>query len=164
MSELPTRSVSCLILVTGSRAFTDRLVIRRTFLGQLATWDVLPAEVGLITGGADGADTIADEEGRALGLWVAKPMLPDWPVCAPNCRSGHRRARWDGSEYCPTAGHRRNQAMVDRVVRFLAGAPGRRAVCCVFRVEGKSSGTDDCVDRTSAAGIPLVRGLAVVRR
>lgn len=152
------KPVTCLILATGSRRYGEQLTIRRTFLRQLATWDVLPAEVGLITGGASGADTIADEEGRALGLWVVQPMLPDWPTCVTECTPYHRKLRYDGTTYCPTAGHHRNQAMVDRVVRFLAGGTGRRAACCVFRSVGVSHGTDNCTDLAQAAGIPLVWG------
>lgn len=138
------------VLVTGSRRWTDAAAIETALLD---CWhDAL--ELGapgivVVHGAAEGADTDADRwalrhEGQGVGR---DPRPADWTgPCPPECRPGHRKRRRDGSEFCPTAGHRRNQAMVD------AGA----AVALAFQV-GQSSGTADCIRRAEAAGIPVRR-------
>ncbi len=68
----------------------------------------------------------------------------DWDgPCGPECRPGHRRRNRRSTEYCPLAGHRRNQQMVDEHPVLFVGFSYRR-----------SSGTADCLRRARAAGIP----------
>lgn len=155
----PKRVITHLILVTGSRSFRDRERIRRTLLAILAEWDVPADQVGLLHGGAAGADSLCAEVGEGLGMLVQK-MEPDWDLCDPEgippCTLGHRKLHKGGLKtFCPTAGYRRNQGMVDRVVAFLARGSGRQAVCVVFRSPGKSNGTDDCTARMKAAKLTI---------
>lgn len=133
------------VLVTGSRAWTDGRVLGDALLDCWHDAVQLGADgITVVHGAADGADSLADLWAvghRGLGV-LREPTSADWLSCAAGCRPGHRRLRRDGSEYCPTAGHRRNQLMVDR------GA----AVCLAFPL-GKSSGTWDCARRAEVAGI-----------
>lgn len=83
-----------------------------------------------------------------------KRMPADWDHCTPRCQPSHRRIKRPGDtlhpghlpDYCPAAGPRRNQTMVDR----------RPAVCLGFPMPG-SRGTADCMRRAAAAGIPVRR-------
>jgi hypothetical protein len=97
----------------------------------------------VVHGGASGADRLAWEWASRSGVMVLVHVA-DWESCAADCRPSHRRRRRDGSEYCPTAGLRRNGAMV------VEGA----AVCLAFPL-GASTGTRDCMRRAEAAGIPV---------
>lgn len=114
------------ILVTGSRNWTDREVIRKALrdAGQAAGRH--PQGVVVVHGGARGADTIAGELAREFGCMVE--VHP---------------AEW--TRYGKAAGHRRNAKMV------VAGAD----VCLAFPL-GESRGTRGCMRLAEAAGIPVV--------
>ncbi|KPI31382.1 hypothetical protein OV320_2598 [Actinobacteria bacterium OV320] len=133
-----------LIGLTGSRLWPDPQRLEDTLLG---VWhDALQigyTGIELMQGCADGADTIGDQWARRNGLLV-RERPADWDgPCGPECPPGHRRRNRRGTEYCPMAGHRRNQQMVDeRPVLFVAAS---------YR---KSSGTADCLRRARKAGIP----------
>ncbi|MEU7240256.1 DUF2493 domain-containing protein [Streptomyces sparsogenes] len=136
------------VLVTGSRTWTDTDTIHNALV---AAWtDAVEADydgITVIHGGAAGADTIADQWARAHrsdGVQVKK-YDADWEgPCTDTCPPNHRKARRDGTEYCPFAGHRRNQQMVDTAPVVLA-----------FQRAG-STGTADCIRRAEKAGA-LVR-------
>jgi hypothetical protein len=92
---------------------------------------------------------------QAAGIWKSlggtdDPMPADWDECDPvndvACQRRHRKRRKDGTEYCPTAGHRRNTAMVET-------AP---ALCLSF-IRARSHGATDCTEKAEGAGIPTVR-------
>ncbi|MFD1309090.1 DUF2493 domain-containing protein [Streptomyces kaempferi] len=137
-----------LILLTGSRKWPDPKLLEDTLLD---VWhDALQNGYGgidLMHGqAADGADAIGD-------AWAIRHGVPyrrrpaDWNgPCAPNCPPGHRRRNRRGSEYCPFAGHRRNQEMVDEGPILVVAAH-----------HAKSSGTADCMRRAKKAGIPIHR-------
>ncbi|MDJ0342205.1 hypothetical protein QMK19_03265 [Streptomyces sp. H10-C2] len=137
------------VLGLGSRAWTDTTTIHDALL---ETWHDARqdgyAGIDIIEGTAPGADTIIGDWAKAhLEEGIGHDPVPaEWDLCGPDCRPGHRRTRRDNSEFCPTAGHRRNQVMVDR-------AP---LVALVFQV-GESTGTADCLRRIEAAGIPYRR-------
>lgn len=133
------------VLVTGSRAWPDASAIETALLDCWHDALQLGAPgIVVVHGAARGADRMAGQWAARAGLpWEAIPA--DWEHCAEDCPPGHRQER-GGREWCPTAGHRRNQAMVD------AGA----AVCLAFQV-GESTGTADCIRRAEAAGIPVRR-------
>lgn len=141
------------VLVTGSRAWRDTAVVEGALL---QAWDeALQAGfdgIVVVHGGCpSGADRLAWEWASRVDVPVDVTMA-DWSgPCAVECRPGHRRVRRGGGEYCPLAGHRRNQVMVDR------GA----VVCLAFPL-GVSRGTRDCMARAEAAGIP-VRDLGAQR-
>lgn len=126
------------LLVTGSRAFTDVALMRAalTYAGRLLGRNTI-----LVHGAARGADQIAALAWSQWGL-PTEAHAADWDACALDCPDGHRKPRTDGTSWCPTAGHRRNQVMV------AAGAD----LCLAFPV-GTSSGTGDCLRRAAAAGI-----------
>jgi len=130
------------ILVTGSRRFDDAQAVREALAAAIAGID---GPVTVVHGGATGADELAAVLAPTFGPHVTCERWPaDWPgPCRAECRPGHRRARRDGSTYCPAAGNYRNQAMVD------AGAQ----LALAFPI-GESPGTRDCVRRAAKAGIP----------
>jgi hypothetical protein len=134
-----------LIGLTGSRRWPDNPLLENTLL--LVWHDALQDGwdgIELMHGCADGADTIGGDWARRNGILV-RERPADWEgPCGTECQPGHRRRTRRGTEYCPLAGHRRNQQMVDEgPVMFVAAS---------YR---NSSGTADCVRRASRAGIPV---------
>jgi hypothetical protein len=128
------------VLVTGSRTWTDTTIIRD------ALADVWHPDTVLVTGACpQGADLLAEQcwthWGGRVERWPA-----DWSgPCAADCPPGHRRPRRrDGSWYCPRAGHRRNQAMVD----------SRPDVCLAF-IRNASPGASHCAGAARRAGVPV---------
>lgn len=133
-----------LIGLTGSRKWPDIPLLEDTLLN---VWhDALQlgyTGIELMHGCADGADTIGDQWAIANGI-LRRRRPADWDgPCAPDCRPGHRRRNRRGTDYCPMAGHRRNQQMVDE-----------RPVLFVAAHHANSSGTADCLRRARKAGIP----------
>lgn len=111
------------ILITGSRHWSDRDTIE-----VAVYWASLHANgrVVVVHGAARGADTLAADAARRLGLDVeAHPA--DW------------------QRFGRSAGHRRNAEMV------AAGAD----ICLAFPL-GESPGTRGCMALALAAGIPVV--------
>lgn len=136
-----------LIGLTGSRAWPYPQRLEDTLL---ETWhDAL--EIGytgieLMQGCAEGADTIGDQWAKRNGILV-RERPADWEgPCGSECKPGHRRRNRRGTEYCPLAGHRRNQGMVDE-----------RPVLFVAAHNNGSTGTADCIQRAEKAGIPVWR-------
>lgn len=148
------------VLFTGSRDYTDAVMVRRVLRGF--AWDatVTDTELVIVHGDARGADTLVHRAVESLGehQGVIEQRCPaDWSRCAPDCppTTGHRRSRTvpgpDGlveETYCPGAGVRRNQEMLDAwspdiVVAFLS------------KPLHLSRGTDDMVRRALAAHIPV---------
>ncbi len=134
-----------LIGLTGSRRWTDRQYLEDTLID---VWhDALQVGytgIELMHGCAEGADTMGHEWAWRTGFLI-REFPADWQgPCGPECQPGHRRRNRRNVEYCPLAGHRRNQQMVDeRPVLFVAA-----------HYQG-STGTADCVRRAKAAGIPV---------
>lgn len=136
-----------LIGLTGSRLWSDPQRLEDTLLE--AWHDALQlgyTGIELIHGTADGADTMGDQWAKRNGI----PRLPkpaDWEgPCAAHCPPGHRKRRRDGTTYCPLAGHRRNQLIVDHQPVVLIAAQHQA-----------STGTADCIRRAQKAGIPVWR-------
>lgn len=129
------------ILVTGSRRWADRhtveFEIREHALDFLKDID---ATITVVHGGASGADACAAVAAKALGFIRVEEHPANWGTCTDACT--HTPAR--GARYCPEAGPRRNQHMVD------LGAD----ICLAF-VLPDSRGTWDCVRRCEKAGIPV---------
>jgi hypothetical protein len=136
-----------LIGLTGSRLWPDPQLLEDTLC--LVWHDAL--EVGytgieLMHGCAEGADTIGHEWAFRTGFLI-REFPADWNgPCGPECPPGHRRRNRRGTEYCPLAGHRRNQRMVDE----------RPALFVAAHHQG-STGTADCIRRAERAGIPVWR-------
>ncbi|MFJ9771156.1 SLOG family protein [Kitasatospora sp. NPDC101157] len=128
--------------MTGSRAWSDRARVEWALgVAFRAFRPIVVVHGGCLTG----ADKFAAEWADRAGITV-DPFEADWDNCGPECRPGHRRRQRDGSEFCPAAGPRRNQAMVDAGARFVLA----------FLLPG-SRGTEDCAQRAEAAGIPVRR-------
>jgi hypothetical protein len=157
-----------IIVVTGSRFATEGEhgpVIRQTLL-----WIAKAAAPGLPwlwEGSADGVDVLCRGIGRGLG-WKIRSFAANWPQCDPDwvdptdraepCpkwpgiqKIGHRRRRRNGNEYCPIAGFRRNQLMID----CARQEDLHRKICVAFPIPVFGSrGTEDCLTRAWKAGIP----------
>jgi hypothetical protein len=136
-----------LIAVTGSRTYPYRGRLEDTLLN---VWhDALQigyTGIKVMQGCAEGADTMADEWAKANGI-PRRPKPADWEgPCPPQCPPGHRRINRRGIEYCPLAGHRRNQDIVDEGPMLLVAAHHKA-----------STGTADCMRRAKKAGIPVWR-------
>lgn len=132
------------ILITGSRCWSDTQAIQDALAAAIKDID---GPVTVVHGGAPGADELAAVLAPTFGPHVSCERWPaDWQgPCRATCRPGHRRARRDGSTYCPAAGNYRNQDMAD------AGAQA----CLAFPI-GESPGTRDMIRRAEKAGIPTI--------
>jgi hypothetical protein len=117
------------ILVTGSRDWPDRDVVREALVDAIGGTHPVTLVVGDCPTGADRAAT------DVWRYWAS--VHPDWYLPAEVYRADWRT---EGK----VAGPNRNQRMVD------AGVD----VCLAFPLDG-SRGTWDCVRRARAAGIPV---------
>lgn len=139
-----------LVLGLGSRAWTDRTLINATCLDTWHDATQLGYDaIEVMEGTAGGADTMFGDWAKAHRTHgvAHKPMAADWEApCPPECKPGHRRTRRNGTTYCPTAGHRRNQHMVDQ-----------QPLLAIAAQVGNSTGTADCLRRLKTAGIPVRR-------
>lgn len=111
------------MLITGSRDWTNRTFVQET-IAAVAT---KPEEWVLVHGGAVGADEMAANFARSLGMRVEE-----------------HRADWD--RYGKRAGYVRNKKMVD------AGAE----ICLAF-IKNESRGATMCANLASEAGITTWR-------
>jgi hypothetical protein len=121
------------VLVTGSRHWKDRAAIRSA-LAALSVYLVSPDSITIIHGGADGADTLADEEAENLG-YKREP----YPISKEEWRPPHLHGRIDY-----TAGPRRNQQMLDTGIDLVLAFP-----------QGESRGTRGCMKLAEKMGIPV---------
>lgn len=154
------------LLVTGSRDWgdpqrPDAMAQARAAIDAVLAHYVRQAH-------ALGAPRLTVVHGKALKgadnlafMWVKQRQASGWPVeqephpanwnapCVDRCQAGHRHKYPNGTgDYCPTAGFRRNQQMVDL-----------GALVCVGFWRAGSSGTKDCLDRAGKAKIPLFKVL-----
>lgn len=146
-----------LIGLTGSRAWADPVLLEDTLL---EVWhDALQngyTGIQLMHGCADGVDAIGGQWADRNGILV-RERPADWEgPCGSDCRPGHRRPRRDGTTFCPQAGHRRNQQMVDEhPALFVAAATDCTLPKCRTPRPHHTHGTADCARRARAAGIPV---------
>lgn len=109
--------------------------------------------------GKNSADQAAADWIRDCGEWLGvteDPMPADWDHCADDCPTGHRKVKKPGDvahpgqlpDYCPTAGPRRNGAMVTKEPRaeWMLAFPDPT---------GPSYGTRNCIRLAKAAGIEV---------
>lgn len=147
-----------LIGLTGSRAWPDIPLLETTlFLVWHDALEIGYTGIELMQGCAEGADTIGRDWAVHNGILV-RDRAADWEApCAPDCRPGHRRPR-RGTTFCPLAGHRRNQQLVDeRPVLFVAAPTRCTLPKCQTKQAHDSHGTADCIRRAEKAGIPVWR-------
>lgn len=110
--------------------------------------------------GKRSADQIASdwikEFGKPLYGVDEDPMPADWDHCDPGCPPGHRRIKRPGDifhpgllpDYCPSAGPRRNAAMVAKL-------PRPAWVIAFPDPYGPSYGTRNCMRLAADAGITV---------
>lgn len=124
------------LLITGSRDWPDVEQIWYTLNRLDAKLGARPAT--LIHGGARGVDQIA------AGHWIS---LGNGALRLGDRLTEFHEPRWyrPSGAYDPTAGHKRNQKMVD------SGAN----LCLAFSYKN-SPGTRDCIKRAQRAGIRTI--------
>lgn len=132
------------IVVTCSRSWSAWSIMRAALE---KVWTEHPGAI-LVHGGAPHGDCDAAGIWKGLGGVVEPPWKPDWPSCAAECKPGHRKVNRAGQEYCPTAGMRRNVAMVE-------SAPDLVLAFC--DPKSKTQGASHCARSAEDAGIPVVR-------
>jgi hypothetical protein len=96
----------------------------------------------LVHGNAMSGDRTLASFWRSLGGRTEK-YPAQWKECAAECNPQHRRIGPNG-EYCPTAGLRRNQQMVDTQPDLF-----------VSFIWHNSPGATDCTERAEAAGLSI---------
>lgn len=115
------------VIITGSRGWHDRAVIRDALLEYQREAEFAGEELIVVHGHApNGADAIADR--LCTELDIEKIRVP---------------ANW--KRYKAGAGPRRNRRMVEEF--------GPITYTLAFRAGGKSSGTDDMITRSLRAGV-----------
>lgn len=148
------------LIVAGTRRATEEHL---PLIGEVLL-PICRRDLGVLAhGGAPGVDRLAADLAATWG-WTPHPMPARWSECdltVPAELGGcpdwpHRKTRRDGSGYCPYAGPRRNQWLVDlspradHVLVFPAGS-----------IEARS-GTRDLWQRAARAGFqPQVHPLEV---
>lgn len=121
------------VLVTASRDWSDELIIHSALGSAYKEWmlhHLDDPEFVVVQGGARGGDTIADQ-------WAQEKGRID-----PRIRSEIHRADWD--RYGRSAGHKRNQEMIDTGIDLVLAFP-----------LGRSPGTRGCMRIAKKAGIPV---------
>lgn len=145
------------VLVTGTRDWddTDRLrhELTRTWLTAEGPFVVVH---GACPTGADdlASDWVANMLEAEMGAVSEEPHPADWDHCVDACPQGHRKAKRRGDvvhpgvcgDYCPSAGPRRNVALV------ALGAD----VCLAF-IRNGSRGASHTARLAEQAGIPTRR-------
>lgn len=147
------------VIVSGSRYATEEHL---EFIGSKLQ-PICRRDLGVLAhGDAAGVDHLAAGLAETWG-WIPYPVPARWPECdltVPEDLGGcpdwpHRKRRRDGADYCPRAGWRRNQRLVDLTPRadFVVAFPDQR----------KDSGTKDFLRRARRAGYqPQVHQIEVV--
>ncbi|WP_218109079.1 DciA family protein [Streptomyces sp. LUP47B] len=136
------------VLVTGSRTWDDHQAVANALLDAWhdAVQTVSPEVHFTVVHGdcPSGADAIAKQ--WAIDNRVFHHAVPaDWAgPCTPDCPPTPHRKTSRRGEYCPLAGHHRNQLMVDMGIDLVLA----------FR-RNNSRGTTDCINRAKSAGIPV---------
>lgn len=108
------------VVVAGSRGFEDYELLKNTLDQELFEYD--PSEIQIVSGGADGADTLGERYQKEHGCSL-KQFIPDW------------------DRFGDSAGHRRNADMAvygDWVFCFWDGqSKGTRGMIELARRAGK---------------------------
>jgi hypothetical protein len=137
------------VLVTGSRTWDDQQAVADALLDAWHDATQLVSEqvqFTVVHGDCPtGADAVAKQWAIDNGVFqVAVPA--DWAApCTEQCPpTSHRKTSSKRGDYCPLAGHHRNQLMVDMGADLVLA----------FR-RNNSRGTTDCISRAKRAGIPV---------
>lgn len=131
------------ILVTVSRSYREWHTMRNA----LEQTHAAHPDAVLVHGDCDPGDV------HAAGMWKGlggkdDPCPADWPTCAPDCKPGHRKVNRRGQEYCPTAGLRRDEVMVQSGPNLVIG---------FIDPKSRTKGAARTAQMAEDAGIPVVR-------
>jgi hypothetical protein len=134
------------LVVTASRDW-DQPVLMWTALGECLEWARSLGKTLIVRhGGAPGGDQLASLFAQITPGCVNDPYPADWEGPCQNrdgrCPPGHRRRNKRGREYCPMAGHYRNEDMV------AAGLD--RGLACI---KDRSRGAAGCAELMKDAGV-----------
>lgn len=113
------------ILITGSRYFTNRHMVRAAITQAIADLNTTAEHITVVHGAAPGADSLADSVARELGCAVESHPA-DW------------------KKYGRAAGPIRNNYMVSLGAQLVLAFP-----------LGASPGTRGCIRTAEQAGIPV---------
>jgi len=99
-------------------------------------------------GGGRGFDHIAGRIAAETFHWDVEVVPAEWEVCGDDCpKRPHRKVAAKGGTFCPYAGPRRNQRMVDLWAGRALG------VLAMPALGHESRGTHDAVRRATKAGL-----------
>lgn len=145
------------LLITISRTWTDAFTAAE-WLGR--AWRALGCDLRtvLVSGNAgdpDKCDQLLEKIWEGHRMQVERHPANWTGPCGEECTPGHRRQNRYGGSYCPAAGNRRNQEMVDAGANLCLEL---RELCTKDRCWKTpkphwSHGAEDCADRSEAAGI-----------
>lgn len=123
------------IIVCGSRSFSNYSFLREKVIEEINRWlngDTSKiSEIEIITGGAVGADYMAETVAKEYGLKLS--VFP---------------AQWD--EFGKRAGYVRNSAMIDYAID-----DDKRECLIVAFWDGKSTGTFDMIQQADLLEVPI---------
>lgn len=129
--------------VTGPRQWTDREAIELLFFSLYEDTLDQGEQVTLIEGEAKGFDLLCRSVGEMLG-WVIEPYAV-------------KTLYDDNGKFDPSAGHKRNQRMVDTGADYgIAGIMQCRKPEHSNWSAHPTHGTQDCINRVRRAGIELI--------
>lgn len=138
-----------IVLFTGSRVWDRRSIIYDALDQQLEAAESLV----LYHGAAKGADRIADAWAKERQVWqwptpaVWQEHADGWCPSPPRCRPG----------YCIMAGPRRNQLMLELVLRDRSLQPDTAVICLAVKAlldkTLQRGGTEDMMTRALGAEI-----------
>lgn len=120
------------VLVTGSRKWSDSDVINKALNEVFKEWVTKqPPELEFVVvhGGAPGADFLADQWARKMGVVESRVARDEY------------RADWENHGL--SAGHKRNQEMLDTGINLVLA----------FQWSKKSPGTKGCIKMAKRMGI-----------
>lgn len=126
------------VAVIGSRSFSDRDLMKNELTDLIKTRNVEKESVVIISGGARGADSLAESIADEMGF-RKNIMKADWQnLSVPNVR---KKINGWGGIYNANAGHDRNKKMADEcdeAVAFWDGtSPGTKNMVGQVRMLGK---------------------------
>lgn len=146
------------VLISGAREHPDTVSVTSALAKYVLT--EAPGLVIVRHGDCPGPESVDQavhewikDCGEALGV-IEDPMPADWDLCTEDCQPNHRIRKLPGDihhpgkslSYCPSAGPRRNAAMVakDPVPDVMLSAPYKG-----------SRGTRNCTRLAREAGITI---------
>lgn len=135
------------IVVTGWRHWKNRGLLERQLLAVASRHG---GRLGILHGDCKtGADALAQAFADRVG-WPTRRRAADWDTCTEQCPppAGHRVRRFNGSEYCPWAGPRRNGAVAQEAVWL-------DALGALAFLAPTASGTRGAVTLLEAAGVKV---------